>query len=466
MGARFIVLLVADSLALLSARLVLGSMFAPRAGGGGAWPAFVAAGPLADPGKPASTVFWIAMFAALLITGAYSRYRALSTTIRITGAIALSALLTTVPLAAVTGLRPAVLLSFAVGLATLPFLLIGRNLAELFLGSVWPRARWAGAALVVGPPDAPQSEIARAVTASGGEYKIAAHCETVASGLGADPRKLSEAAAAKVEASVAEAVIVTENLPERQLSTLVEVSLAHGCVALCPPRALQVEGIRARLVWHHDQPLLEFATPGLQPAALLTKRITDVVGSALLLVLTAPLALIIAAGITLDSPGPVFFTQDRAGLGGRRFRMLKFRTMRTGADEEKHGLAHLNHTGDVRLFKIPADPRVTPFGRFLRRWSLDELPQFWNVLRGDMSLVGPRPFFESDFAAYEDHHYRRLDTKPGITGLWQVSGRSDVVDFEDVVYLDRQYIEQWSFWLDLSILLRTMPSVLRRHGAY
>ena len=146
--------------------------------------------------------------------------------------------------------------------------------------------------------------------------------------------------------------------------------------------------------------------------------------------------------------------------------MLKFRTMRVGADEEKQHLAHLNHTGDVRLFKIPRDPRVTRLGWFLRRWSLDEMPQLWNVLRGDMSLVGPRPFFEADFAAYEDHHFRRLDTKPGITGLWQVSGRSELVDFEDVVFLDRQYIEQWSLWLDISILFRTVSAVVRRRGAY
>jgi lipopolysaccharide/colanic/teichoic acid biosynthesis glycosyltransferase len=146
--------------------------------------------------------------------------------------------------------------------------------------------------------------------------------------------------------------------------------------------------------------------------------------------------------------------------------MLKFRTMRKGADAEKPALGHLNHTGDSRLFKIPDDPRVTRVGRILRRWSLDELPQLWNVLRGDMSLVGPRPFFESDLEDYQVHHFRRLAAKPGLTGLWQVSGRSNVVDFEEVVRLDRQYIEQWSIWLDLSILLRTLPAVLRRDGAY
>jgi lipopolysaccharide/colanic/teichoic acid biosynthesis glycosyltransferase len=146
--------------------------------------------------------------------------------------------------------------------------------------------------------------------------------------------------------------------------------------------------------------------------------------------------------------------------------MLKFRTMRVGADDEKEDLAYLNHTGDPRLFKIPDDPRVTRFGAWLRRWSIDELPQCWNVLIGDMSLVGPRPFFESDLESYEDHHFRRLDAKPGITGLWQVNGRSDVVDFEEVVRYDREYIEHWSLPLDFQIMLKTIPVLFSRSGAY
>jgi lipopolysaccharide/colanic/teichoic acid biosynthesis glycosyltransferase len=219
-------------------------------------------------------------------------------------------------------------------------------------------------------------------------------------------------------------------------------------------------------VWHHDEAFFELGAPVLKMSAVAIKRATDILFASILLLGALPLIIVIAAAIKLDSRGPVMFRQHRAGRGGKRFEMLKFRTMREGADDEKNDLAHLNRTGDVRLFKIPSDPRVTRIGAGLRRWSLDELPQLWNVLRGDMSLVGPRPFFESDFGAYEDHHFRRLDTKPGITGLWQVSGRSDVVDFEDVVFLDRQYIEQWSLWLDLSILLRTIPAVIRREGAY
>jgi lipopolysaccharide/colanic/teichoic acid biosynthesis glycosyltransferase len=179
-----------------------------------------------------------------------------------------------------------------------------------------------------------------------------------------------------------------------------------------------------------------------------------------------PLLALLAVLVKLDSPGPVLFSQKRVGLGGRTFRMLKFRTMREGADDELESLAHLNHHADSRLFKIPDDPRVTRIGRGIRRWSLDELPQLLNIFGGDMSLVGPRPFFESDLADYEAHHFRRLAVKPGLTGLWQVSGRSDVVDFEEVMRLDWHYIQHWSLALDMRILARTIPTVMMRRGAY
>jgi lipopolysaccharide/colanic/teichoic acid biosynthesis glycosyltransferase len=145
--------------------------------------------------------------------------------------------------------------------------------------------------------------------------------------------------------------------------------------------------------------------------------------------------------------------------------MLKFRTMRCGADDEKESVAHLNASGDPRLFKIPNDPRISRVGRFLRRWSLDELPQFLNVIGGSMSLVGPRPVFERDFAADAAHQFRRLGAKPGITGMWQVYGRSSVLDFEEVVRLDTEYIDGWSLWLDFRILARTLPAVVGRKGA-
>ncbi len=179
----------------------------------------------------------------------------------------------------------------------------------------------------------------------------------------------------------------------------------------------------------------------------------------------APLMACIAVAIRIESAGPAIFEQERVGAGGQRFRIFKFRTMTDGADAAKEALAHLNQSRDPRLFKIPDDPRVTSIGRWLRRWSLDELPQMWNVLRGEMSLVGPRPFFRSDFKLYRLHHFYRLGAKPGLTGLWQVSGRSSILDFEEVVAIDTRYVREWSLLLDARILLQTPWAVFRGRGA-
>jgi exopolysaccharide biosynthesis polyprenyl glycosylphosphotransferase len=196
------------------------------------------------------------------------------------------------------------------------------------------------------------------------------------------------------------------------------------------------------------------------------KRVFDVCLAVVLLVLLAPLFLLIAVLTRLDSPGPVVFRQLRTGQGGRPFWMYKFRTMIEGAEEIKPHLQHLNGSGDPRLFKIENDPRVTRMGRVLRRTSLDELPQLINVLGGEMSLVGPRPFFPEDLVHYADHHFGRLAVLPGISGLWQVKGRSNILDFDEVVRLDREYIEDWSLWLDLKILFLTIPAVIRGRGAH
>ena len=266
--------------------------------------------------------------------------------------------------------------------------------------------------------------------------------------------------------SGAEVVVVAGYLPDNRFREVVDASLEAEAQLLSVPRSIAIAGVQPSLVRRQGQPLIALTAPSLKGSQFAVKRVIDVLGSFFGLLVAGPVMLAIALAIKLDSPGPVLFGQMRVGLGGRRFRMLKFRTMRNGADAQKSSVAHLNHTGDSRLFKIPNDPRVTRLGRVLRRWSLDELPQLWNVLVGDMSLIGPRPFFEADLLGYEDHHFRRLGAKPGITGLWQVRGRSSVVDFEQVVRLDREYIEDWSLWLDLQILAGTVPAVLRRSGAY
>jgi lipopolysaccharide/colanic/teichoic acid biosynthesis glycosyltransferase len=191
----------------------------------------------------------------------------------------------------------------------------------------------------------------------------------------------------------------------------------------------------------------------------------DVVVSAVTLVLLAPLFATIAALIRLGSPGPVFFRQTRMGAGDRTFQIIKFRTMVADADDRKSEFAHLNkHTktgGDPRMFKIDKDPRVTRIGRVLRRYSLDELPQFFNVLKGEMSLVGPRPLILDEHQHVHDWAQKRLHLRPGMTGLWQVLGRSEI-PFEEMVQLDYKYVTNWSLWNDLSLLLRTIPVVVQR----
>jgi lipopolysaccharide/colanic/teichoic acid biosynthesis glycosyltransferase len=195
------------------------------------------------------------------------------------------------------------------------------------------------------------------------------------------------------------------------------------------------------------------------------KRCLDILGATLGLVLLAPILLVAALAVKIDSAGRVLYVSDRVGRGGRPFRMVKFRSMRQGAQHARDHHGHLNMHDSGPIFKIRDDPRVTPVGRFLRRSSLDELPQLWNVLCGHMSLVGPRPPLPEEFGLYGIRERRRLDVKPGITCIWQVSGRSDV-DFDTWVDMDIDYIEGWSLRLDARLLARTVAAVVSRRGTY
>ena len=210
-------------------------------------------------------------------------------------------------------------------------------------------------------------------------------------------------------------------------------------------------------------PFLTFTTTPSDESQLALKRLLDVCVSVLLLVMALPIIVIAALAIKLTSPGSVLFKQERIGLNGRIFTLYKFRTMIEDAHQRRDEVNHLNEmTGPV--FKVKGDPRVTKVGRMLRKFSLDELPQLWNVLKGDMSLVGPRPPIPEEVASYHRWHRRRLSMKPGLTCLWQVSGRNDI-DFDRWMQMDLQYIDNWSPSLDLKILLRTIPAVLSGKGA-
>ena len=209
-------------------------------------------------------------------------------------------------------------------------------------------------------------------------------------------------------------------------------------------------------------PLLTFSAAPYDEIRLLVKRITDIAIAGAGLIVLSPLMLLVATFIRLTSPGPAIFRQVRCGLNGRRFLFFKFRSMVENAEELKPGLAHLSVRDTA--FKIPHDPRLTALGRYLRKFSIDEWPQLWNVLRGDMSLVGPRPAVPSEVEQYQLWQRRRLRMRPGLTCLWAVSGR-DKVDFETWMKLDMQYIDNWSLALDWKILLLTIPRVLTGHGA-
>jgi exopolysaccharide biosynthesis polyprenyl glycosylphosphotransferase len=217
----------------------------------------------------------------------------------------------------------------------------------------------------------------------------------------------------------------------------------------------------SRVDYLEEIPLLVFSQTPRPGAAILVKRGLDLVFSLLLLLALSPGLLLLALLVRLTSPGPVLFRQARIGLNGREFLLYKFRSMHTGEAAEGHDLQN-EMRGPV--FKMRDDPRVTPLGRLMRKYSLDELPQLWNVLKGEMSLVGPRPPLPSEVDRYKTWHRRRLSMRPGITGLWQVMGRNSIKDFNDWVKLDLSYLDGWSLWLDFKIILKTIPVVLQGTG--
>jgi exopolysaccharide biosynthesis polyprenyl glycosylphosphotransferase len=237
-----------------------------------------------------------------------------------------------------------------------------------------------------------------------------------------------------------------------------------GVELLLSPNVVDVATSRVELTHIASMPFLSLSEPRFARAAGLRKGAFDRILATVILTLMAPVLLITAATVRFSSPGPTLYLQERIGLNGRPFTMYKFRSMRTGADAELQKLLAQSGTAGVPLAKIDDDPRITPIGRFLRRYSIDELPQLLNVVKGDMSLVGPRPQRDFEVALYDDHAHRRLKVRPGLTGLWQVSGRSDLT-WDDALRLDSYYVENWSMTGDLMILARTVRAVLFADGA-
>jgi exopolysaccharide biosynthesis polyprenyl glycosylphosphotransferase len=264
--------------------------------------------------------------------------------------------------------------------------------------------------------------------------------------------------------AIDEVLIADPDFPQEQAVELVDRCHRHGVRVRVAPSTMEILMDRVEFVPGQAVPLFELKPPVFEGVDFAIKRTFDLVGAALLVLVMSPFLGLIALAIKLTSRGPVLFRSTRPGIGGRPFVCLKFRTMVQGAESRQHELEVHNEL-EGALFKIREDPRVTRVGPFLRRWSIDELPQLLNVLRGEMSLVGPRPLPQRDYERLEDWHRKRYLVLPGMTGLWQVSGRSEL-DFDELVRLDFLYLERWSVFLDLAILLRTIPAVFRAKGAW
>jgi exopolysaccharide biosynthesis polyprenyl glycosylphosphotransferase len=266
------------------------------------------------------------------------------------------------------------------------------------------------------------------------------------------------------EAQPDEIILNEGDLDEETVLDLVETAHRAGVRVRIAPTTTDLLVKRGEYVPGQGVPLFELRPPVLAGTDWAVKKAFDAGVSLLVLVAGLPLWLLLALAIKLDSRGPILYRDRRVGVGEREFGMLKFRTMVEGAAEQQLVLEEQNEAGGA-LFKIRDDPRVTRVGRFLRRFSLDEVPQVLNVLRGEMSLVGPRPLPLRDYRQLQPWHRKRYNVLPGVTGLWQISGRSNLT-FDDLVRLDFFYIENWSIWLDISILVKTLPAVLARRGAY
>jgi exopolysaccharide biosynthesis polyprenyl glycosylphosphotransferase len=339
-------------------------------------------------------------------------------------------------------------------------LLCERRLVDIFVRVVRPSDKQVMRAVVIGPPE----QAARLIDHPA--FGMTPWCHLAAF---FDPSRHRDEMAVSLARLITEhridTIILAGRLSRRGFAIAIDVAAASGCQIFSLLRLPPTSSFLPQVVWRNGFPVVALSAPGELATQLQLKRLMDIVLSAAALTVLAPVLAVIAILIRRQSPGPVLFRQTRIGQGGRTFTILKFRTMVPDAEQKRAALAAQSLYGDGRLFKIENDPRITPIGAILRRTSLDELPQLWNVLRGDMSLVGPRPPLPSEVALYNEHHYARFDVKPGITGPWQVGGRNTIHNFESVVQLETAYIRRWSIWHDLELLCRTVPVVLSRRGA-
>jgi exopolysaccharide biosynthesis polyprenyl glycosylphosphotransferase len=353
-----------------------------------------------------------------------------------------------------------ILLAGLIGLT----LITERHLIDQAVRVLWPIGPGAARALLIGRPEHTRRAL---------EHPTLSDARSFAFGGILDPDEFGRQAGhagftrlcQTLKRYKADTVVLSGPLDDDSLALVIDAAGAAGCQLYALPRAFAVGGVESRMVWSRGAPLIALNRPGLRGRQLLVKRTLDILVSGLGMALLSPVFLLIAIAIYISSPGPIFFRQTRVGLGGKLFKITKFRSMVHDAEAKRTELAPKSLYNDLRLFKVKDDPRVTGLGAFLRRTSLDELPQLWDVFIGEMSLVGPRPPLPAEVDLYEEHHYTRFDVKPGMTGPWQVNGRNLITDFEEVIRLETDYIREWTLWKDLGILLKTVPVVLYMRGA-
>ena len=414
-----------------------------------------------------------ALFVALFVSGNYGRGDQRRDARRLFIAAALATALPLWMTLWTRGLEPVMVQYAFTTLLVWAGLVAERRAIDRIVARFLPVYRNTAATLFVGPAEACRQAIDSPTFAQGGESRpvgfVDVHVPPAPDALGhaANFRSL-------LQRTGAEVVVIAGYLPDNRFREVVDASLEAQSQLLSVPRSIAIAGVQPNLVWRQGQPLVELTAPSLKAWQLALKRCVDLLGATVGLLVALPVMLVVAVAIKLDSRGPVFFRQERIGTGGRRFRVWKFRTMHNGASDAAHrelvhqmlrgdDAAAARQSADGPVYKLVDDVRVTSVGRLLRRTSLDELPQLLNVLRGEMSLVGPRPPLLYELEKYDHWQFDRLQVLPGITGLWQVSGRNRLT-YRQMCELDVEYVRRWSVWLDLKILFRTIPVVLFNSG--
>ncbi len=468
---RLTVLFLADLTAVLAAEGLLRSLRQGAWLGGGIARVVSAIFPA---GTLATAQYLVALFIGLYMAGSYGEGDQRRSPRRLFGAVWLAALLQVWTAIWTRGLDVGVLQYLSTALLVWVALWFDRKMVDRIVAWLSPQESHSARTVFVGPAEDCREASSIPAFRAGGQYVrkgfLDLRSPAAADALGtiADlPHVLHDADI--------ETVVACGYIPDREFQDLVNISLAAGCQLLAVPRSIEVAAVQPSLFWMGGSPLMQLTAPALHGQQLVLKRSMDILGSLLGICLTLPLMLVIAVAVRLDGPGPVLFSQARIGVGGRRFRFWKFRTMTHRVPDTVHReymtrMAHGDEAGtrqqsaDGRgVFKMIDDPRITRIGTYLRRSSLDELPQFFNVLKGDMSLVGPRPPIPYEFEAYDHWQFDRLSVRPGMTGLWQVSGRS-LIPFRQRCELDVEYVRRWSILLDVKILLKTIPVVLFNSG--